>query len=102
MRIDAVYFEIMDAVKDNIRAELSVGWFGFGSYFKGREAFSDIDLLAVCATAEHADMIRSQMRELCEQWPVHLVIMTEYEAAETNFIVSEGCIPLEPLIVGAG
>jgi predicted nucleotidyltransferase len=102
MRIDAAYFDIMTAVMNNARVESSVWWYGFGSYFRGHEAFSDIDLLAVCSTAEDAGVLRSRMRELCERWPVHLVIMTEHEAAETDFILSEGCIPLAPSIAGVG
>ena len=100
MRTDAVHFDIMKAVMENGRVKSPVRWYGFGSYFKGDEAFSDIDLLAVCSNAEDAGMLRSRMREVCEQWPVHLVIMTEYEAAETDFVASEGCIPLASSTAG--
>jgi len=34
------------------------------------------------------------MATVCDNWPVHLLIMTESEATETNFIQSQQCIPI--------
>ncbi len=66
-------------------------WYGFGSYFRGQAAFSDIDILVVCRTTASSTFIRARTVELCARWPLHLVIMTEDEEAEANFLASAGC-----------
>ena len=94
MRSDPAYHDILDAIGISNLSKVSVAWYGFGSFFTGSGSFSDIDLLAVCSTVEETSDIRTKMALLCSEWPVHLLIMTESEAAETNFIKSELCIPL--------
>ncbi len=69
-------------------------WYGFGSFFRESNSFSDIDVLAVCADVERASAIRQEMATVCNDWPVHLLIMTESEVEETNFIQSQQCILL--------
>jgi len=91
MRNDPAYHDIVDAIDTS---NLSVAWYGFGSFFTGSDSFSDIDLLAVCSTVEETSDLRTKMAPLCSEWPVHLLIMTESEAVETNFIKSQLCIPL--------
>ena len=81
-----------------LREELpSINWYGFGSYFKGQLVFGDIDILVVCRSPQEATKIRTQTAKLCERWPLHLLIMTEDEALETNFIAAENCKLLWPL-----
>jgi hypothetical protein len=72
----------------------NTAWYGFGSFFRESRSFSDIDLLAVCADVERASAIRQEMATVCNEWPIHLLIMTEAEAEETSFIQSQQCIPL--------
>jgi hypothetical protein len=94
MRNDPVYQDILDAIDTSNLSKVSVTWYGFGSFFMGSDLFSDIDLLAVCTTVEETSVIRAKLAALCGEWPVHLLIMTESEAAETDFIKSQLCIPL--------
>jgi hypothetical protein len=68
-------------------------WYGFGSYFQGK-SFSDIDVLIVCLTTEDAIVMRAATVELCMRWPIHLMIMTEDEQSETDFVGSERCVEL--------
>jgi predicted nucleotidyltransferase len=69
-------------------------WYGFGSYFSDSKTFSDIDILAVCASVEDAVFVRALASTLTEQWPLHLLLMSEHEAAETNFVITQQCIVL--------
>lgn len=68
-------------------------WYGFGSYFKNG-VFSDIDILIVCRGSFEAISIRELTKNICSDWPLHLLVMTEEEVAETEFIESQGCTPL--------
>lgn len=98
MRNDPAYQDILDAIDTSNLSKASIAWYGFGSFFKGSDSFSDIDLLAVCATVQETSAIRTKMAALCSEWPVHLLIMTESEAAETNFVNSQRCIPLTAIL----
>lgn len=66
-------------------------WYGFGSFFQGKSSFNDIDLLAVCLDAGEVASVRSAISELSTAWPIHLIIMTDSEEAETKFIFRQGC-----------
>jgi len=94
MKNDLAYHDILAAIDNSNLSKVSVAWYGFGSFFTGSDSFSDIDLLAVCSTVEETSAIRTKLAALCSEWPVHLLIMTESEAAETNFVKSQLCIPL--------
>jgi hypothetical protein len=94
-------YPINEVIKMILRAPLlksAADWYGFGSFFSGAEAYSDVDLLVVCDTLDAAAAIRRESNLFCSLWPIHLLIMTREECAETNFIVSEQCKPL--LIAG--
>jgi hypothetical protein len=92
MRDNPAYQDILVAIQTGDRSRTA--WYGFGSFFRESHLFSDIDLLAVCADVEGASAIRQELETLCNEWPIHLLIMTESEAEETNFIQSQRCIPL--------
>ncbi len=66
-------------------------WYGFGSFFQGQSSYNDIDLLAVCLDAGEVSSVRSALSELSTVWPIHLIIMTDGEEAETEFILRQGC-----------
>ena len=94
MRLDEALAEILHEVK-RITCDLpGVAWYGFGSYFKGRDSFGDIDILVICPRAADAIVVRSKTGDICARWPLHLVIMTEEEEKETSFVASEGCVIL--------
>src|SRR5262245_2084068 len=86
--------EIVGEAKELSKVLPRVAWYGFGSCFRGHPAFSDIDILVVCSTAAEAIFIRAHIVELYTRWPLHLVIMTEDEEAETGFVASEDCMLL--------
>ena len=71
-------------------------WYGFGSYFRRQDAFGDIDVLVVCSTPADAIVLRKNMNEICMRWPLHLLIMTEDEERETDFVASQECVLLQP------
>jgi hypothetical protein len=99
MRVDEARSEILQEAK-RIACDLpGVAWYGFGSYFKARDSFGDIDILVVCPTTADAIVVRSRTAILCALWPVHLVIMTGEEQKETGFVTSEGCIVLQAAAV---
>lgn len=96
MKSAGVLLEILQAAK-GLAADLPRAmWNGFGSYFNEGEAFADVDVLVVCGTDEEAMRVRSRTSALYARWPIHLLIMTEDEAKETNFVRSQGCIRLFP------
>jgi hypothetical protein len=74
-------------------------WYGFGSFFQGKSSFNDVDLLAVCRDAGEALSVRSTLCELEATWPIHLIIMTDSEEAETEFIFRQGCQLLFPTVL---
>ncbi|MGX6999516.1 hypothetical protein [Caballeronia sp. KNU42] len=72
-------------------------WYGFGSFFRGPSSFNDIDLLAVCSDANEVLFVRSSLWDLSVEWPIHLIVMTDSEEAETEFILRQGCQILVPV-----
>jgi hypothetical protein len=94
MSRDEVLLEIIGEARGLSLVLPRIAWYGFGSYFRGESAFQDIDVVAVCHTAEEAIFIRAHAATLCARWPLHLVIMTQDEAAETRFVANEDCAPL--------
>jgi hypothetical protein len=91
MSRDEVLHEIVGEARALSEVFPRVAWYGFGSYFRGQPAFQDVDVLVVCHTTEEAIFIRAHAANLCAQWPLHLVIMTEDEAAETRIVATENC-----------
>jgi hypothetical protein len=86
--------EILEMILHDPLLKSTGDWYGFGSFFRGAEVFSDIDLLAICDTLASAAQIRRESTIFCSLWPVHLLIMTREECSETDFIASEECKPL--------
>jgi predicted nucleotidyltransferase len=96
MRQDEVLIDILQEAQRLARDVPEAAWYGFGSYFKGQVAFSDIDILIVCPTIADSIVVRAKTEEICLRWPLHLLIMTEYEQTETGFVASEECVMLHP------
>src|SRR6202035_3003962 len=95
MRADEALQEILQHAKEIACNLPGLLWYGFGSYFRGQNSFGDIDILVVCPTTADAIVIRTKTADLCGRWPLHLVIMTETEQNETDFVVSEVCVILK-------
>ena len=69
-------------------------WYLFGSFARNPAAATDIDVLVVCKSHEDAIRVRYEVQSICLDWPLHLLLMTEREERQTNFIYSEKCAPL--------
>lgn len=65
--------------------------FLFGSTLNQKVAWSDIDILLVCASEGDGLLARIALGELCEQFPIDLTIMTVEEEAELDFIRLQRC-----------
>lgn len=91
----APLLDIVSAIA-GLRVEFpTTQWYGFGSFFNGRHSFSDIDVLAVCANETELLGLRQAIEHVAMDWPIHLIVMTKIEEAETDFVVRQGCRLLE-------
>ena len=88
--------EILNKLSELSIHHPAIRWYGFGSFFRSRCSFNDIDLLAISPTDWDTNSIRSSLHDLLMIWPIHLTIMTEAEEAETNFVTNQECQLLTP------
>jgi hypothetical protein len=95
MRGDEALLSVLQEAKQLACHLPEAVWYGFGSYFNGQRSFGDIDILIVCRTTKDAIIVRAKMGDVCAYWPLHLLIMTDDEEAETTFVASQGCIMLD-------
>ena len=92
MAIRALYNEMQ-----RIRSEVpNSKWFFFGSITTKKCPVGDFDLLVICKTAADCIAVRTELASICEQLPIHLLLMTPSEEAEVNFIQRERAIELNP------
>jgi hypothetical protein len=71
-------------------------WYLFGSITTTKRPVDDFDLLVICKTAADCIAVRTELAAICEQLPIHLLIMTPSEEAEVNFIRRERAVELNP------
>jgi len=69
-------------------------WYLFGSITRHKRPVSDIDLLVVCESSADCARVRSSLAALCAEFPIHLLLMTQVEEAEVNFIKGEGALEI--------
>lgn len=96
LRTDAVLHALGDSAKRIAANTAEAQWYLFGSFTRRPMAAADVDVLVVCSSGSDAEAIRLQVDELSVGIPLHVLIMTQSEEAETNFITSERCIPFYP------
>ena len=99
MTTSSILAEILNTLAGLQKKLPNTKWYGFGSFFHGRSSFNDIDLLAVCSDANEVFSVRNSVYELSLAWPIHLIVMTDREEAETEFIFRQGCRLLVPVAV---
>lgn len=99
MMISSLLAEILNTLAGLQEKLPNTKWYGFGSFFQGQRSFNDIDLLAVCCDAHEVLSVRRTLDELTSTWPIHLIIMTDSEEAETEFISRQRCQLLSPAMV---
>ena len=96
MTRDEAFADILQTAKRLEEHLPGATWYGFGSFFRLQTACSDIDVLIVCPTDDHATFVTSKTTCLCAEWPLHLLIMNKVEQAETDFVMAESCTLLYP------
>jgi hypothetical protein len=69
--------------------------FMFGSSLRG--VGSDFDILIVGPSGEPLSRLKAEIKFAGEKLPLDVLYMLPTEAAETEFVVREGCVPLAQL-----
>jgi predicted nucleotidyltransferase len=87
----ALIIQRLTEVIDSLKTARWLDAFLFGSTLGQKVAWSDIDVLLVCACEDDGSLARTALAELCEQFPIDLTIMTAEEEAELDFIRSQRC-----------
>lgn len=75
----------------------SLKWFIFGSYLTAPKTANDIDILIVYQSIESAVAVRKSLRAISLCIPLDLLLMTNDEENEFNFIESQGAMQIYPL-----
>jgi len=78
------------AVREKVRSR----WFIFGSAIKSNVTSKDLDILVIYERPQDAALIRLQIEATCKAFPIHLLLMTDAEENETNFIESVGAVEI--------
>lgn len=61
-------------------------WYLFGSFLSGGKNANDIDVLILYNNEFEPPRIKKYLEELTSEYPIHLVLMTENEESELQFI----------------
>jgi predicted nucleotidyltransferase len=69
-------------------------WYLFGSITSNKSPVSDIDLLVVCESSADCARVRLGLAAVCAEFPIHLLLMTELEEVEVNFIEGERALEI--------
>jgi len=72
-------------------------WFLFGSTVRGKDLPNDVDVLVVYQKDKERLILRNGLALLLEKLPLHLVLMREDEAAETQFIENQRALCISPV-----
>jgi hypothetical protein len=75
-------------------------WYLFGSTLIDANAALDIDVLIVYSRDQDGDLIRSSLSEFCLDFPVHLLLISQEEEQELNFVETQRCKQIYPAEVG--
>jgi predicted nucleotidyltransferase len=71
-------------------------WYLFGSCIKTYHLATDIDLLIIYDKADEADQIRKSLDAFAKKHPIHLVLLSDDEESESQFIASTACQKIFP------
>ncbi len=71
-------------------------WFLFGSAAVDAPAASDVDVLVLCSGDEEAITVRHKLAGACLHFPLHLLVVTQEEERELNFIATQSCRKIYP------
>jgi hypothetical protein len=78
-----------------IRAQIpNSRWFSFGSITTSKRPVGDLDLLVVCETDADCATVRNELVSICVRFPIHLLLMTQREETEVNFIRHEQAVEI--------
>jgi predicted nucleotidyltransferase len=70
--------------------------FLFGSAAINALAASDVDVLILCSGDEEAITVRQKLAGTCLHFPLHLLVVTQEEERELNFIATQSCLRIYP------
>jgi predicted nucleotidyltransferase len=73
-------------------------WFLFGSAALGAPAPSDVDVLVLCSGDEEAMAVRYRLADACLRFPLHLLVLTQEEERELDFIETQSCRRIYPTL----
>ena len=71
-------------------------WYLFGSVTRSFAHAKDVDLLVVCDDGKAARAVRRELREMCLQIPLHLLLLTRAEEAQVGMVESQACAAIFP------
>lgn len=71
-----------------------VEWYIFGSLLRVPQQAIDIDILIIYRSDDAAEIIRTELREIAIRFPIHLLLLSECEEAELQFVDSQRCVPI--------
>jgi hypothetical protein len=92
---EKVVVQALSKEMQRIRVQVpSSKWFLFGSITTVRRPVRDVDFLVVCKNDADCVTIRSELGSICAQFPVHLLIMSESEESEVDFIKDQRAIEI--------
>lgn len=72
-------------------------WYFFGSAERGVKDAADIDVLLICESDAHADLLRRMIDPDSLSLPLHLSLMTLEEAEATDAIHTQRAIRIFPV-----
>jgi hypothetical protein len=71
-------------------------WFLFGSAAVATTMPLDVDVLVLCPGDEEAIAVRRRIADLCLRFPIHLLVVTQQEERELDFIATQSCRKIYP------
>ena len=68
-----------------------VRWYLFGSAARDAPFSADVDVLALCPDDAAANTVRKELCAPANEYPLHLMIITQREEDELRFISGQNC-----------
>lgn len=90
--ITAIRLEAENRAQDDPNAT----WYLFGSALVDPQGAKDVDVVVIVSSDQHGRKIRENLSVECRLLPVHLLILTEDEERELDFINAQHCVQLYP------
>ncbi len=96
MNIEDVEMQILNTANWLSQSISGLSWYLFGSTLKNISRANDIDILITYNQDQESTMIREHLKSFVFTLPVHLVLLTEQEELELEFVQTQGCKRIFP------